>query len=40
MTKIECSLCWGNGNLFYGDEENFDVTFCDVCDGTGEVEAK
>lgn len=40
MTKIECSLCWGSGNLFYGDEETFDITFCDVCDGTGEVETK
>jgi hypothetical protein len=35
MKKKECSLCYGTGHLYYGDEENFDVTFCDVCDGTG-----
>lgn len=33
----ECQLCYGKGHLFYGDEDNFDVTFCDVCDGTGKV---
>ncbi len=31
----KCSLCYGEGYLYYGDEETFDVVTCDICEGTG-----
>jgi hypothetical protein len=29
ITKIECDECKGNGYIFWGDEENYDVEECE-----------
>jgi hypothetical protein len=33
VMSIKCDECNGNGYIFFGDEENFDVEACDCQDG-------
>lgn len=35
---ITCSACYGQGYRYYGDEEEFDVAVCEVCEGKCQVD--